>query len=476
MNKTTVLLFFIFMTATIQTISSQNFPNEHWKKIQSPTFSGWDENKLDELREYIIDSTAITGIMIIHEGKVVLEYGNVSENSYIASCRKSIMAMLYGKYVKDGTIDLDQSLEDLHIDLDGILLENEKKATVRDIISARSGVFLPSANGGDMIHLAPERGSVQPGTFWLYNNWDFNMAGHIFEKETKKNIYDEIESQFAIPLQMQDWDRSIQEKSGDQVATDILAYHMWFSTRDMARLGVLMLNNGMWNNTQVIDKNWVREMTTPKSTFDELDAIAPFLKNDGSRYSYGYMWWLWKKPENKMLDGAYTASGAWGQNITVFPKMNTVLAIKTNDTYERQKGNQNYIIDQLTKIYDPESYKNLQPLASSLEKNNVPQFIKDFKAAKQHNTIDYQKVLNTMGYIYLNDKQYSNAIDIFELNVQQHPTAWNVFDSLGEAYFLSGDYTNALKNFKKSVELNSQNQYNNNDRLAFIIKRIELKK
>lgn len=475
MKKTILLLSFILMMTSIKTALSQNFPNKDWKKIQSPTFSGWDESKLDELREYIIDSTAITGIMIIHEGNVVLEYGNISENSYIASCRKSIMAMLYGKYVKDKTIDLDASLADLEIDLNGMLLENEKNATVRDIISARSGIFLPAANDGDMQHLAPERGRFKPGEFWLYNNWDFNMAGHIFEKVTKKNMYDEIASQFAIPLQMQDWDRALQEKSGDIVVTDILAYHMWFSTRDMARLGLLMLNNGSWNNTQVMDASWVQEMTSPKSTFEELDAIAPFLKDSGGKFSYGYMWWLWEKPENKMLKGAYTASGAWGQNITVFPEMNTVLAIKTHDQFERQRGDQNYIIDQITKIYNPTLNKSLKTLANSLDKNDIPQFIEDFKKTKKHSDIDYLQILNTMGYVFLNNEQYTDAIPIFELNVQQHPTSWNVYDSLGEGYFKMGEYKKALENFKKAIDLNPENQYNNNNRLEYAIKWINLK-
>ena len=78
------------------------------------------------------------------------------------------------------------------------------------------------------------------------------MAGFVFEQETGKNIYDEIEHQLAIPLNMQDWDRSLQKKQGDTTISKYLAYPMWFSTRDMARIGLLMLNRGKWNNEQTL--------------------------------------------------------------------------------------------------------------------------------------------------------------------------------------------------------------------------------
>ena len=149
------LILFCFIVQLHQSYA-QNFPAEHWKKVEHPVFYGWDAGKLNAIEEYVIDSTATTAMMIIQNGKLVYEYGAISENSYIASCRKSILAMLYGKHVENGSIQLDKSLKDLGITYDGLLLENEKKATVKDIISSRSGVYLPASNPGDMIHLAPK--------------------------------------------------------------------------------------------------------------------------------------------------------------------------------------------------------------------------------------------------------------------------------------------------------------------------------
>jgi len=473
--KKAILLFFVLTVSSFAKSFSQNFPDTEWEKNEYPELSGWDKEKLGAIREYVVDSTATTGMLLIHNGKIVFEYGDLTENSYIASCRKSILAMLYGKHVKNGTIDLDISLEDLRIPETELLTGIEKKATIKDIISSRSGVFLPAANGGDLQNLAPERGSVNPGEFWLYNNWDFNMAGYIFEKETGKNIYDDIQTQFAIPLQMQDWNRSLQEKGENPVVTEISAYHMWFSTRDMARLGLLMLNNGKWNDTQVIEKDWVSEMTTPKTSFEEIDKIAPFYREGGALYSYGYMWWLWEDPDNNMLKGAYSAQGAWGQNITVFPEMKTVLVIKTNDLYERRKGSHNRIIYDLTKSYDQESAKPFEDLFNSLNGNDISKIFTAVTALnKKKLSADLQDILNKKGYDYLSSKDFERALRLFEFNVAQYPNAWNLYDSLGEGYFISGDFENALKNYRKAIELNTQNQYNFNDRTKHIIKRIEV--
>ncbi len=126
------------------------------------------------------------------------------------------------------------------------LLPVETKATIKDLLTARSGVYHPASNEGDATSMAPKRGSVKPGSFWLYNNWDFNMAGYILEQQTGKSIYALIDSILAEPLHMQDWKIAAQRKTGDSTRSKYLAYHMWFSTRDMARLGYLMLRKGKW--------------------------------------------------------------------------------------------------------------------------------------------------------------------------------------------------------------------------------------
>jgi hypothetical protein len=65
---------------------------------------------------------------------------------------------------------------------------------------------------------------------------------------------------------------------------------------------------------------------------------------------------------------------------------------------------------------------------------------------------------NGIGYYLMNSGHLSAAIDVFKLNVEMFPESFNVYDSLGEAYMKSGDNEKATKNYKKSIELNPDNE------------------
>jgi CubicO group peptidase (beta-lactamase class C family) len=322
------------------------YPDSTWDRIINPGDYGWDNDKLKQLRSFIIDSAHTTGFIVIQSGKVLVDYGDVQELSYLASCRKSVLSMLYGPFIANGKIKLNTTIEQLALNDVGGLLPVETKATIKDLLTARSGVYHAASNEGDASSMAPKRGSVKPGSFWLYNNWDFNIAGYILEQQTGKSIYELIDSVLADPLHMQDWKKEVQRKTGDTTKSKYLAYHMWFSTRDMARLGYLMLRKGKWKSRQVLPENWVATTTLPVTTYKE----AALNKTAYFHFGYGYLWWVWDAPYNKgVYEGAYTASGAFGQFITVLPKLDLVIAHKTKYEYERQVPTELYlkILDKL---------------------------------------------------------------------------------------------------------------------------------
>lgn len=345
----------LLILTVLVTITSSVFAQNEWTYNTNSEASGWDSAALMEFNNYIIDSTKVTGLMIIHNGQILFEYGDIQENSYIASCRKSVLAMLYGKYVENGTIDLNKTIEQLGIDdVEGIL-PIEQKATIKDLISARSGVYHPEGYSGGMQEFAPKRGSVEPGQYWLYSNWDFNVAGFVFEQETQKNIYNEVEKQLAIPLGMQDWNRSLQVKEGDTTKSKYLAYPMWFSTRDMARIGLLMINKGNWNGQQIISENWIDEMIKQRTTYQEINNNVPVFKDTGVNFGYGYMWWLFEDMHDERFKNAYAALGAMGQAIAVYPEINVVVAYKTKAAYNRVNSGQVRLnlLKKAAELYNP---------------------------------------------------------------------------------------------------------------------------
>jgi CubicO group peptidase (beta-lactamase class C family) len=106
-----------------------------------------------------------------------------------------------------GKVDVNQTVKKLGLDDKQPFLPVEEHATLEMPMTARSGIYLPSGND-ELDARTPKRGSEYPGTYFSYNNWDFNVLGTAFEKLTGKDIYDALDSELAKPVGMQDFDRA----------------------------------------------------------------------------------------------------------------------------------------------------------------------------------------------------------------------------------------------------------------------------
>lgn len=301
------------------------FPGAEWDAGDPPP-----ADRADALRA-VLRSGDTTGLLVIHGGRVLFEHGDVRATSYLASARKSLVSMLYGRYVADGTILLGTSLRDLGFDDLGGLLPAEREATIGDLLAARSGVYHPAANLGDASDRAPARGSVRHGRYFLYNNWDFNALGAILEQIVGRDPYAIFTTDVAQPIGLQDWNPA-PAAYRDAIRNDTgksrhPAHHFVLSTRDMARIGYLMLRRGRWQDRPVIPADWVRRSTRTVTPAAEVARTSPFVAGLG----YGLLWWTFDGDafRRTRLRDAYTASGAFGQFITVVPRADLVVAHKT---------------------------------------------------------------------------------------------------------------------------------------------------
>lgn len=285
---------------------------------------------VDELRparefSKTLDTAAV---VIMHQGKVLDQWGAIGMPLNCHSIRKSILSALFGPHVDQGVIDLDATLKQLGIDdNEPSLTEVERGATLRDLLKARSGVYHPALyETAGMAARRPERGSHAPNTFWYYNNWDFNASCTIFENLTGRSIFEEFESRIAKPLGMQDFrrDRDTSYVTGDDSVHPAYPFHL--STRDLAKFGQLMLQQGRWKGKQLIPESWVRESTASYS-------------NVGESGGYGYMWWVALDgdhfPGVSLPEGSYSARGNRGQYLVVIPKWELVICHRVNSF---QKG------------------------------------------------------------------------------------------------------------------------------------------
>ncbi len=198
--------------------------------------------------------------MIVTRGQVVAAWGDVSKTYHTHSTRKSFMSALYGIYSAEGRIDTSLTLGKLDIREKGTeLTAQEKQATILDLLRARSGVYLPAAGEVEAMRDArPPRGSHAPGTFWYYNNWDFNVLGTVFRQLTGDDIFEALKTRIADPIGMQDFD--IRQASYEFEPVSMHPGY-WFriSARDFARFGHLYLRGGRWNDRQIVPKAWVED-------------------------------------------------------------------------------------------------------------------------------------------------------------------------------------------------------------------------
>ena len=260
--------------------------------------------------------------MIVEDGRVVDAWGDIARKYQLHSMRKPLMSALVGIYMAKGHIDLSKTMAELGIDdNEPSLTDIEKQATLADLIKSRSGIYHPAlGEAPGMKAVRPERHSHAPGTFYYYNNWDFNAAGTIFEQETGVSIFEAFSQRIAAPLQMEDFN------AGDGwYNTGPESNHRYYgfrmSTRDLARFGLLYLRKGRWKNRQIISSQWVEESTAPHSAM-------------GSYQGYGYMWRTSENggpyPNIHVRQRTFGHSGLGVHFFMVMPSRNLVIVHRVN--------------------------------------------------------------------------------------------------------------------------------------------------
>ncbi|MCJ2089424.1 beta-lactamase family protein [Methylobacterium sp. E-005] len=279
----------------------------------------------------------ITAFLILQGGLLVADWGDSARKVNVASVRKSLLSALYGIPVAAGRIRLTSTLAELGIDdLPPGLTPLEQRATVRDLLMARSGIYHPAASEtADMRRKRPPRGSHAPGSFWYYNNWDFNALGTIYRQATGEDIFESFARRIAGPIGMEDFS-SVDGHYVTEAASQHPAYRFDLSARDLARFGQLVLEGGRWQGRPLIPADWLRESTRPYSRTDHDDL------------GYGYLWWT--LDADRFGPDAVMASGYGGQKLAILPAKQLVVVqlIEKRDGPHRDRTK--IFLDRLARI------------------------------------------------------------------------------------------------------------------------------
>lgn len=244
----------------------------------------------------------IRSIVILKNEKIVYEYGPTDKIMNTASIRKSILGLLYGIAIEKGLINIHKTLAELNIDECTPLTNQEKTATIKHLLMFKSGIYLPSQGEHDsQITDRPKRESYKPGDYFFSNNFDANALGTIFMQETGMSIGKFMEEYLAKPMGLQDFSEQ-NVIIGDpwfwpKKESNHKQYYIYLSTRDLARIGAMVANEGSWNKKQIVSKKWITESITSYSNLKENHI------NYGRYDGFGYQWWISSNTKSVWSDG-----------------------------------------------------------------------------------------------------------------------------------------------------------------------------
>lgn len=298
-------------------------PSEKWEQYTDPVCVGWDTTEIGKF--YRISEAS--ALLVIEDGKIVIRYGDVSRRFKCHSVRKSLLSCIYGAYVKDGTIDIEMKLGDISIPDFKQLAETEQTTSIKNLLTSKSGIYVSAGlETQQMKDGRPARGSHQPGTYWYYNNWDFNALGTILNEITRKDLFESFNDRIAKPLQMEDFRIFDGTYDYEDTLVNHPGYPFKMSARDLARFGQLYLQNGMWNNQQILSQEWIIKSTQRYHKFKPGD--INYISN-----GYGFLFWIIEGESAGTK--SYYADGYGGQFVGVYPAKKLVIVIRGN-TYDNK--------------------------------------------------------------------------------------------------------------------------------------------
>jgi CubicO group peptidase (beta-lactamase class C family) len=295
----------------------------NWEKV-TPASLGWDESKIPDLKSFLQTSNT-RALIVLKDGKIVIEEYlgkqsnstadfTVTNNWYWASAGKTLTAAVVGIANSQGKINLDAKTSDyLAVGWTSLTPTQESKITVRHQLTMTSGLDDGVANK-DCTDKACLIYKADPGTRWAYHNGPYTLLDGVIANATGKTLNAYLSEQLLTKIGM----------DGNFVKIDL--NNVFISTpRSMARFGLLLLNKGKWDQTQLIPEDYITLMTTTSQNIN---------------LSYGYLTWLNGKassmaPGSQVVfpaeitanaaDDMFAAMGKNGQLINVVPSKNLVI-------------------------------------------------------------------------------------------------------------------------------------------------------
>ncbi len=299
----------------------------------APDVSSIDNDALLAASDWAFDRPAdrqkTLSLIIVHNGQIVHErYADgvdMSTKTRTWSTAKSIFVTLVGMLADEGKMHLDEPLGIEWLPrVRGESPDPRNEITLRHVLNMSSGLYpvdngLEYATGSGLaywagassVNGARNRALIRkPGTNWDYENYDtllgvLAMKNAIGDNQAylefpRKALFDKIGMRNTIP-------------GVDRFGDFIFSSQVYTNARDLARFGLLYLNDGVWNGERLLSSEWIDFVRTP----------APSTSNSGN--FYGGQWWLVPDNRTDVPADAYATAGNRGQYVIVVPSHDLVI-------------------------------------------------------------------------------------------------------------------------------------------------------
>ena len=266
------LLFLLLLQPLYFTSQQLYFPpvsGSAWDTL-SPQSFGWCQNKIDSLYTFL-DTNNTKAFILLKDGKIVLEkyFGThtVNSNWYWASAGKSLTAFMVGIAQQEGFLSINDTASSyLGAGWTGCTSAQENKITLKNQLSMTSGLDDMVADSYCTLDTCLIY-KADAGTRWAYHNAPYTLLDSVLHVATGVNLNQYVTQKLKIPTGM------------TGLFYQVGYNNIFFSNaRTMARFGLLILNKGNWNGTQIL---------TDTVYFNQMTHLSQQLNR-----AYGYLWWL----------------------------------------------------------------------------------------------------------------------------------------------------------------------------------------
>jgi len=437
--------------------------------------------KIDELMSLYHECGQFSGaVLVVENSEVIYKKGfgfanmewnipNEPDTKFrISSLTKQFTSMLIMELVEEGKVKLDGKISNY---LTNYRKDTGEKVSIHNLLTHTSGIpdlsnrteYLRQHHDYEYLIKSQCSGDLEfePGTAFKYSNSGYHLLGLIVAKVTGKKFEDALREYILRPLGMKNTGVDQYETILKKRATSYLKYGdiyikaPYFYMQNFLSAGAIystVEDLYLWDQALYTDK------LLSKKYIDVM--FTPYLNN------YAYGWGVRKvqigtTQDSTMVMGHTGGIAGSDSRIVRLVDDKHLIVLLGNVGIGWAKINEisGEIINILYNVpYNLPKKSILKTLISTLEKKDIASAIKQYNNLKSKTPNSYNfnvdNDLNVYGYYLLSKNKNNKAIEIFELNAALYPKSWNTYDSLGEAYLKSGNKELAIKNYKKSLELN----------------------